>query len=61
MITSESMGRRACKDGDEQDYLTSFHRYVVCNHGVRSKVKTISRRRTRRQVRAELRSGRYDG
>jgi hypothetical protein len=56
MITAEGMGRRATKDGDEVDYLTGFHRYVVCNHGVRGKVKTANHRRTRRQVRMDLRT-----
>lgn len=60
MITAESMGRRICKDGDEIDYLTKDHRNLVCNHGVRGVVKTIQRRRVRRQTRADLRNGRYD-
>lgn len=59
MNTTEGMGRRECKDGDEVDYLTGFHRYIVCNHGVRGKVKTTRNRRVRRQVRADLRN--YEG
>lgn len=56
MSNNEGMGRRQCKDGDEQDYLTGFHRYVVCNHGVRGKVKTARNKRVRRQARQGLRN-----
>jgi len=58
MNNNEGMGRRACKDGDEQDYLTGFHRYLACNHSVRAKVKTAQQKRVRRQVREGLRNGR---
>jgi len=57
MITAESMGRRACKDGTEQDHLTRAHRFYVENHGIRGKVKAARNRRVRREVRAGLRHG----
>lgn len=60
-INREGMGRRACKDGDEVDYLTGWHRYVACNHGIRAKVKTARNRRVRRLVRAELRHIELEG
>lgn len=61
MITAESMGRRQCVGGDEYDHLTRSHRYLVENHGVRGRIKTRQRRRTRRQVRAELRNYSQEG
>jgi hypothetical protein len=56
MTTAESMARRATKNGDEQDYDTSAHRYYHCYHGVRGKVATIRRRRDRRGTRQALRN-----
>jgi hypothetical protein len=55
MKNNEGMGRRACKDGTEQDYLTRWYRFVPCNHGARAKVKTRRNKRVRRQVREDLR------
>lgn len=57
MGNNEGMGRRACKDADEIDYLTGYHHSIVINHGVRAKVKTARNKRVRRQVRAGLRNG----
>ena len=62
MNTTEGIGRRHCKDGDEVDYLSSRRsrgadeRELAINHGLRGKIKTASRRRIRRQVRADLRT-----
>ena len=58
MITTEGMGRRACKDGDEVDYLprTRDRKHQIENHGVHAKIKTAHNRRSRRQVRAGLRN-----
>ena len=57
MGNNEGMGRRACKDGDEQDHLTKAHRYYVENHGVRGKIKTARNKRVRRGTRQALRNG----
>lgn len=57
MSNNEGMGRRACANGDEVDYLTGDHRYIVCNHGVRGKVKTARNKRVRRTTKQQLRNG----
>jgi hypothetical protein len=58
MGNNEGIGRRACKDGDEQDYLTKSHKHLVTNHGVRGKVKTARNKRVRRTTKQSLRNGR---
>lgn len=57
MGNNEGMGRRPCKDGTEQDHLTTAHRYYVENHGIRGKIKAARNKRVRRQVREGLRNG----
>ena len=60
MITFESMSRRACINGDEIDYLADAKAHHLI-HGVHAKAKSRRNKRVRRQVRADLRTGRYDG
>ena len=62
--TIEAIGHREHVDGDAVDYLTSSrsrggNNGPVANHGLRSQVKTINRRRSRRGVRQALRNGDY--
>jgi hypothetical protein len=57
MITSQSMSRRDCYNGDGRDYLPTNrpNNGPVENHGIRAQLKTIHRRRDRRLTRATLR------
>ncbi len=55
MNTMESMGRRACINGDEIDYLADAKHHKLL-HSAHAKAKTRRNRRVRRQVRIDIRN-----
>lgn len=61
MGNNEGMGRRAISPNTLDDDVIASHKKVrVDNHGSQARSAKIYRRRARRLVAADLRSGRYD-
>ena len=54
-MNNEGMGRRACINGDEIDYLADAKKLKL-NHAAHAKAKGRRNKRVRRQVREGLRN-----